>query len=98
MTFDIDTHIKLVAACVIRDAIAKATPAGWDRTADRLETALPRPGDYLGRSTAAERAAREARLRTRIAACRNAAAFWRHIHSETPLELTAAETAHQAAA
>ena len=69
-----------------------------DRRADDKARALPRPGDYLGRSTPAERARREARLRAEITACRNAAAFWRSLASETPLEeLVDAETTRRAA-
>lgn len=95
---NVEEQIDLFTACVIRDAINHATAAYWERRADAFEKALPHPGDYLGRSTGADRAERERRLRTRIRACRNAARLWRHIATGEPLELLTDLTERQAAA
>lgn len=94
-----DSYIDGFAACVIRDAINSATAACWDRRADEFEKALPCAGDYTGRSTAAERAQREARLRSKITACRNQAILWRHVANGIPLlDLVAVDAERQAAA
>lgn len=46
-------------ARVLQDALDQATVDYWLRRATDLAKALPRPGDFLGNSTPAERAARE---------------------------------------
>ena len=93
-----DDYLDMFRACVTRDALLAATATYWELQAKRFEDALPRPGDWPGRATDEEPSAREAGLRIKIAACRNAARFWRHSTTETPLELTTAETEQQTAA
>lgn len=48
---------------VLQDALDQATVDHWIRRAHGIAQALPRPGDYLGNSTPAEREAREQRTR-----------------------------------
>jgi len=93
-----DDDIAKFYACVVVDAMRSRTAAHYDRVADRLEEGLSRPSDFLGRSTSQSRATREARLRSKIAACRNAAHFWRHITNETPLPPPATNTEQRTAA
>lgn len=62
---DID-HFR---ARVLQDALTEATAVYWRRRADSLLAAVSRPGDYRGKATAAEIAARDKRLREDAAAC-----------------------------
>jgi hypothetical protein len=55
---------------VVQDVLAEALAVYWDRRAAALEAALPRPDDFVGRSTAEERRERTQRLQEAIAACR----------------------------
>jgi hypothetical protein len=60
---------------VLTDAWLHGNAIYWERRARQLEAALPRPGDYPGRATPAERAARARRITEAAHACRNRAAF-----------------------
>lgn len=53
-----------------QDAWAEATQVYWERRARQLEAARPRPGDFTGRATRAERLACWDRLTEAAAACR----------------------------
>jgi hypothetical protein len=55
---------------VLQDALAEALAVYWDRRAEALEAALPRPGDFVGASTPEECQERTQRLLQAIAACR----------------------------
>lgn len=56
------------------EAILGAMPATWLRRAELFEWARPKPGEYTGRATAQELAARDRRCRTAAIACRRHAA------------------------
>lgn len=62
-----------VAARVVQDAFIEAAADCWLDRARQLEAARPRPGDYTGRSTPADRAATHRRLTEAAQACRNRA-------------------------
>ena len=55
----------------LEQLLSEATAAYWDRRANDLERAAPRPGDHLGRATPEEVAARAAGLRDSADACRH---------------------------
>lgn len=59
-----------LAVRVIEDAVTSAQGAYWCRRAEVFEWARPRPGDFIGRATNAELAARDARLAGMAEACR----------------------------
>lgn len=59
----------------VQQMIAEAAPWWWLKRAEHLEEARPRPGDFHGRATPEELAARHARLTEAAAACREHAAF-----------------------
>lgn len=63
-------HIDHFQRRVMQDALLDGTAVYWRRRADTFEWARPRPGDYLGRATADEVAARDARLAEAAEACR----------------------------
>lgn len=54
----------------LRDAFREATAAHWRKRGADFEWARPRPSDFTGRATAAELAARDARLASLARACR----------------------------
>lgn len=61
----------------VLEAIASALPSQWDRRAEVLEAARPRPGDYFGKATLADLDARDRRLAADAARCRLHAAALR---------------------
>lgn len=67
-----------LAARVLTDALAEGTDAYWQRRAEAFEKAAPRPGDFNGRATPAELAARAERCRATAAACRARASLEEH--------------------
>lgn len=58
---------------VLHDALSEALAAYWRRRAEMLEWAMPRAGDFHGRSTRRELEERWAQLRAEAEACRNRA-------------------------
>lgn len=60
---------------VLQDALAEGLAVTFERRAALLEWARPRAGDFVGRSTDAEIAARDARLRADAERCRRHAAL-----------------------
>lgn len=69
-TLTADERATLTKAAATNEAWRRASAAYWESRAQDFERALPRPGDYLGRSTPEERAERAARIRAQAAACR----------------------------
>jgi hypothetical protein len=67
--FDLD-HFRFR---MIQDAMNEATEGYWRRRADQLEDSIPRAGDFHGRATYADLAARAIRLQQTVHACRNRA-------------------------
>lgn len=65
------------AVRAVQEAITTALPCSWDKRAEDLENARPRPGDFNGLATVAELAARDAQLREQAAACREHAQLLR---------------------
>ncbi len=62
---------------LLADAMAEGMARFWDRRATTLEDARPRPGDYLGKATAAELAERSRRLADAALQCRRHAELLR---------------------
>lgn len=54
----------------LQDAFAQASAAQWRKRAETFEWCRPRPGDFNGRATAEELAARDARLARLARLCR----------------------------
>lgn len=67
-------YVEHFRARVAAEALMSAHAATWERRAEALELARPRPGDFRGRATDADLAARDARLAAQAQACRNRAA------------------------
>lgn len=63
---------------LIEEAIADALPYVWERRAEQLEQARPRPGDFNGRATAVELAERDQRLAEQAEGCRRHATLLRN--------------------
>lgn len=61
---------------VLQDALTEATAACWEKRAQQFEDAAPRPGDFTGRATPLEIAARLRRCLATAAACRAHASLW----------------------
>lgn len=61
------------AAAVLHDVWCEATTTYWLIRAEQLDAARPRPGDFHGRATRQQLAARDARLAEAAAACRHRA-------------------------
>lgn len=61
----------------VAEAMAAAIPGQWERRADQLDAARPRPGDYLGRSTPEGRAALDRQLAQDAERCRRHAQLLR---------------------
>ena len=62
---------------LLQDAFTAAIPGQWERRARVFESARPRPGDYLGASSAADLAALDRRNAVSAAQCRIHAAILR---------------------
>ncbi|MCB0911454.1 MAG: hypothetical protein KDB60_07550 [Propionibacteriaceae bacterium] len=60
-----------IAHRFLTDALTSSLACQWRGRADVLEWCRPRPTDYTGRATAAELAARDARLAADAARCRS---------------------------
>lgn len=67
---DTDGFVDNFNARVLQDAWVEGNRLFWLRRAEAFGTALPRPGDFPGRATEAEREERAARVRAAAAACR----------------------------
>lgn len=63
----------VVTRRAVEDALHEALPIYWRRRADMFEWARPRPGDWPGRASASDIAARDHRLADAAEACRHAA-------------------------
>ncbi len=61
----------------VLDMLNNATAAYWERRAELLEWAMPRPTDYNGLATPEQLAARAERLRSDAEQCRNHARLLR---------------------
>ncbi|GAA1543518.1 hypothetical protein [Nocardioides humi] len=59
----------------LQEALAAGLRSTWLRRAEEFERARPRPGDYVGRSTPEERAARDRRLARMAEMCRHRASL-----------------------
>lgn len=57
-------------ARLLADVLSEATATFWERRAQALLDAAPRPGDYTGRATAADLSAARERCLSTAAACR----------------------------
>lgn len=66
---DLPEYIEHFRKRVLQDALATATSAYWLRRRDAFEAALPRPGDFTGRATAAELEAQRERVAAVALAC-----------------------------
>jgi hypothetical protein len=65
-------------------------PAFWERRAEQLDDARPRPTDFHGRASSAELAERDRRLAEQAAACREHAELLRMFpEEEAVVELVA---------
>ena len=62
---------------LLQDALLDGDVHYWERRAQQFEWARPRPGEWLGQSTEAERAERDQRLAETAQACRRKAEFCR---------------------
>ena len=71
-------HLDHFQRRVIQDALADASSAYWTRRAEVWEWVRGRPGDYHGRSTPEDRAARDRRCDEAAQAClaRAAVSLW----------------------
>ncbi|HIW29779.1 MAG TPA: hypothetical protein H9987_07175 [Candidatus Luteococcus avicola] len=77
------TPLEAAQLRIFRDVWLEAQADYWEARADRLEWCRPRPGDYTGRATPAEIAAREARLALEVEQCRAHARVLRSEVSES---------------
>ena len=66
-------HVDHFQSRVLREAYLDAEAATFDRLAEMLEWARPRPGDFHGKATREELRARYDRLTEQAQACRNRA-------------------------
>lgn len=66
-------HVDHFQRRVLNEALLDASATYWRRRAAMFEWARPRPTDYPGRATPAERRERDARLAALAQACRNRA-------------------------
>lgn len=73
----VETQLATFGVRLIEEAIADALPFVWERRAEQLEQARPRPGDFNGRATAEDLAARDRRLAEQAAAAREHAELLR---------------------
>lgn len=71
MTVDLD-HFR---QRVVQDALNTATAEFWRRRADDLRNGLTRPGDFTGRATTEEIAARNATILEDAARCEHLASL-----------------------
>lgn len=62
--------IVRIAERLLEDVLTSVAPEYWRRRAAILEDARPRPGDFNGRATRADLAARDARLAADAERCR----------------------------
>jgi hypothetical protein len=72
------------------EALTTAMPGFWERRAEQLEDARPRPTDFNGRASSAALAERDRRLAELAAACREHAELLRMFpEEEAVVELVA---------
>ena len=83
--FDVE-HFR---ARLLMDCLLQATSEYWLRRAEDFEAALPRAGDFLGRSTPEERTERMARNAQLAINCRRHAALLAEQTGQTEIEITA---------
>lgn len=69
--------VSQFAVRMFEDAIADALPCIWDKRAEDLENARPKPGDFHGQATREDLAERYARLTEQADACREHAELLR---------------------
>lgn len=73
LVHDLEPYVQHCRARFLQDMLTEATSAYWTRRAEAFDAARSRPGDYPGRTTAEQRAARDRRLATVAQACRHRA-------------------------
>lgn len=73
----------------VQESITAAQPCTWDKRAEQLENARPRPGDFHGQATREDLAERYARLTEQAAACREHAELLRRYPSPIGEDLAA---------
>lgn len=77
-------------ARVLQDALDQATVGHWLARHAALSASLPRPGDYTGRASSAEMAAREADVRRALAAIERHVYLLQHTYRDPSPEVLAA--------
>lgn len=70
----LDVHLDHFVYRLMRDAMNEGTALYWQRRADQLDAARPRPGDYTGHATDEQIKATDQRLAEAAEACRARAA------------------------
>jgi hypothetical protein len=92
-TLRLETLAAQLGSCgrrVVEEALTAALPAFWERRAEQLDDARPRPTDFHGRASSAELAERDRRLAEQAAACREHAELLRMFpEEEAVVELVA---------
>jgi len=74
-------------ARVLQDALDQATVSYWIGRHAALSASLPRPGDYVGRASAEELNAREARVRRELQAIERHVYLLQHTYREPSAEV-----------
>lgn len=74
-------------ARVLQDALDQATVAHWIARHAALSASLPRPGDFVGRASAEELNAREARTRAALTAIERHVYLLQHTYREPSPEV-----------
>ena len=69
--------INQIFARWLANELVAAMPETWERRARAFEAARPKPGDFIGRASAADLAAIDRRCRESAEACRNKAQILR---------------------
>lgn len=73
----VEAQLSRFSVRLIEEAISDALPFVWERRAEQLEQARPRPGDFNGLATAEDLATRDQRLAEQAAAVREHAELLR---------------------
>lgn len=77
----------------VQEILAAAVPSFWERRAEALEAARPRPGEFHGKATAAELRERDEALAEAAAACREHAEVVRRYPDVIAADMAAAVAA-----